>query len=336
MDETIRVWNATPLRGDEAQEAHTFRQSASEVWTLAVSPDGQRLATAGLSVGGDEPITIRDLRPSQAGFELRGRQSIVFGVAWHPNGRQIAASGLDLERKLFVVKVWDALNRRVDFELPAGMETFALAFSPDGEHLVTGREDGNVQVWDARTGAAVGRLGRHGRREQIRGLVFSADGRHLASASNAGRVNLWDATRLRQQQQPLRSFRGRVALAAMNLAFSPDGRHLAAGGADNTVKVWDVHTGRPEQTFTGHSGDVWATAFSPDPEGRWLASAGEDSTVKVWDSRSGTLLHSFRGHTGLVSSVAFSRDGRWLYSGSRDKTVKVWDVTQLGSEAGDR
>ncbi len=121
----------------------------------------------------------------------------------------------------------------------------------------------------------------------------------------------------------------------MVLAFSPDGRRLVAGGAENTVKIWDVQTGQ-EQTIRGHSGDVWATAFSPDPEGRWVASAGDDSTVKVWDSRIGTLVHSFRGHIGIVSSVAFSPDGRRLFSGSRDKTVKVWDLTQLSSEVGDR
>jgi WD40 repeat protein len=116
-----------------------------------------------------------------------------------------------------------------------------------------------------------------------------------------------------------------------NLAFSPDGRRLVAGGEGSTVRIWDVETGREPQTLLGHSGDVWAAAFSPDG-GRWVASAGEDSTVKVWDSHTGTLVRSFRGHTGLVTSIAFSPDVRLLVSGSRDGTVRVWDLKQLAQE----
>jgi eukaryotic-like serine/threonine-protein kinase len=332
-DGRVRVWDATPLWGDEGQEAFTLSQEAGEVWTVAVDPDGRRLASAGL--GANTPVKVWDVSSRRVTFEFRGHVGgAVFCVAWHPDGHRIASSGWDAEQKLFVVKVWDARTGEPGPPLPAGTETYAVAFSPDGVHLVTGSANGSVQVWDARDGQPVGKVGQHGR--PVRGLVFSRDGRQLASASGDGVVKVWDwdPTRLGDEQEPRRTFRARVPLAGMTFAFSPDGRRLVAGGVEKTVKIWDVRTGQELQTLQGHSGDVWATAFSPDDEGRWVASAGEDTTVKVWDTRNGELVHSFRGHIGLVSTVAFSHDGRLLFSGSRDKTVKCWDLTQLDQGPG--
>jgi eukaryotic-like serine/threonine-protein kinase len=332
-DGTIRVWDATPLRGDEAQEACTFSQGAGEVWTMAVSPDGHSIASAGL--GSDAPVKIWDARSGQVTVEFAGHESVVFCVAWHPDGQRIASSGWDVERKLFIVKVWDARTGEVGFELPVGTETYAVAFSRDGEYLVTGSASGTAQIWDTRAGRQRGKLGTHTR--PVRGLVFSRDGRRVASASGDGVIKLWDwdVTRLGDEQKPVRTFRARVPTAAMTFAFSPDGQRLVVGGEENTVQICDLQT-EQVQVLRGHSGDVWATAFSPDPEGSWVASAGQDSTVKVWDAKSGKLVHSFRGHTGLVSAVAFSPDGRRLFSGSRDKTVKVWDLSRLSHRARDR
>jgi WD40 repeat protein len=51
----------------------------------------------------------------------------------------------------------------------------SVAYSPDGEFIVTGSEDGTARVWRAATGQAV---------EQIRfgawGVAFSPDGRFVA------------------------------------------------------------------------------------------------------------------------------------------------------------
>jgi WD40 repeat protein/serine/threonine protein kinase len=323
-DGTIRIWDATPLEGHEGEETRTFRDG-NEVWSLAISPDGQKIASAGWS----RPTRVWDVRTEKVNVEHVGHREIVFCVAWSPDGKRIASAGGN--RALFTVKVWDPLTGQDDFALPAQPgepEFLGVAFSPDGRRLVTGRRDGTVQVWDAQTRSLVNTLDTHDR--MVRGVVFSPDGLHLASVSSDGLVKLWDATRLDEKGQKSRhTLPARSHGQCLNVAFSPHGRLLATGGKENTVKIWDVQTGKELLTLRGHSGDVYAVAFSRDAAGRWVASGGEDSSVKVWDSRTGQLLRNFRGHTGLVSTLAFTPNGRSLVSGSRDHDLKIWDVTQL-------
>jgi WD40 repeat protein len=339
-DGTIRVWDATPLRGDEGQEVLTFDRHDDEVRGVAVSPDGRRV----VSGGNGTHVKVWDAATGRVTFDFPGHSvGHVFAVAWHPEGRRIATAGAD--GRQFVVKVWDAADGRVHFEIAVGQDSSAgpyqaVAFSPDGLYLVTGKLEGDVQVWDARTGQPVqvrdagagqklNTFATHDR--EIRGLVFSRDGRHLASVSGDGEVKLWDGKRLGEKQKARLTLRARVPGPSVNVAFSPDGQRLVTGGEGNTVKIWDVEKGgEPPTTLRGHGGEVYTIAFGSDDEGRWwIASGGEDSTLKVWDGRTGELRQTFRGHTGLVSGLVFSPDGRRLYSSSRDRTVKVWDLTQL-------
>jgi WD40 repeat protein len=347
LDKTIRIWDATPLGKGEGEET-TFAHYGDELRCVAVSPNGAKIVAAGH--GG--VVKVWDSASGKLLLEIPAHAVLVWSVAWHPDGQHFATAGAGSDGAQLSVKFWDALNGQEDGPaIPAEGEKYAVPFqavafgpNPDGRYLVTGRQDGTVQIWDAKTHRKVRDLIPPSReiRREIRAVAFSPGGKHVATASGDGLIQLWDATRLDREQQPrLAPLRARVPGPCVILAFSPDGQRLASGGADNTIKVWDVQSGRVLQILRGHTGDVYTVAFSPHDGGRWIASGGEDSTVKVWDTRMEQPVpaRSFRGHTSLVCGLAFSPDGKRLYSGSRDATVKVWDVSSLdrsGTAAGGR
>ena len=79
------------------------------------------------------------------------------------------------------------------------------------------------------------------------------------------------------------------------------------------------------RALTGHTGSVFAVAFSPD--GMLIATSSGDQTARLWDTATGLIVRTLTGHTRAVNGVAFSPDGTLLAtSGSIDKTARLWDI----------
>ncbi|RUL88717.1 WD40 repeat domain-containing serine/threonine protein kinase [Tautonia sociabilis] len=324
-DDDLRGWEWDYLRRLAGQPSLTFRGHDREVCRLAFRPGGREIASA--QWGGR--LILWDPSSGAVRLDLDGSPDPgitgplsrgVFGLAFRPDGRSLAAQGPDLR-----VALLDADSGRLllEFEGDHGAVT-DLAFSPDGRTLAAATAMHALLLWRVEDGKLLAHRPR-AHAGSVADVEFSPDGRTLASASNDGEIRLWDPL-LDGEPVVLQGHEGPVRA----LAFPPDGRSLASAGADGTVRLWDLGGPGPQPgdgaILRWGGADVIALAYSPD--GRTLASAGTDQVVTLWDLDSGREPRALKGHADTIYALAFSPDGRLLASAGADRTVRVWSVEE--------
>jgi WD40 repeat protein len=242
-------------------------------------------------------------------------------------------------------------------------EVRALAFSPDGNFLVSSGTDRGVIVWDPHVGksqmvlsgpagqvncVAVTPDGRHvitgdkegtahvwrlpagqpvaklkGHSQKILRLSVGRDNRTLATAGADGGIQLWDLTDF-SSIATLEGHGGSI----LDMLMTPAGNLLATASGDCTVRLWTLPHGKPCRTLQGHRAEeadaVLCLAISPD--GELLASGGTDASIQLWELPSGHHRETLEGHFGPVISLCFSTDGTMLASGGADHNIRFWRI----------
>jgi WD40 repeat protein/tRNA A-37 threonylcarbamoyl transferase component Bud32/tetratricopeptide (TPR) repeat protein len=309
-DPARREWEWHYLRQACQDDLLTLRGHEFRVMTVAVSPDGKRLAS-GDSIG---KIKLWDAHSGEEQETLEGHKGTVWGVTFSPDGRKLLSAGSD-----YSVRVWDTVRGLELLTLSGHTNPVSCAvFSPDGKRIASASQDQTVRVWNAATGRE--QLVLRGHTNYVWSVAFSPDGKRLASSGSDSVVRVWDTN----SGKELLVLRGHNDLIVQGVAYSPDGRLLASAGQDRAVRLWDATTGRLLNTLHGHRASVMTVAFSPD--GARLVSGGSDWAVRVWATASGRELFTHKGHTNYVSAVVFSPDGSRLYSAGHDNTVRAWSA----------
>lgn len=290
----------------------------------ALSPNGRRMISidaagfvAFTSISQFEVPEGRKLLGSHRLHNSSGR-----AVAYSPNGRQAASGAED-------IVLWNVLTQEKVMRFKHQANVSSLAFSPDGQWLVSTHRDGAILVWDTVGKELMADFTGHS--EMVEAVAFKQDGKQIASGSADGSVVIWNVEPANKHAVLLWH-----TTRVNAVAFSADGNSLASNDLDGNLAMWDVAERRlrwaNKIAKRIPSEASYCAAISPD--GRWLATS-----YGVYECASGQLVCDFRTESanspiGIVPQssevrdVKFSADGQWLVSITSRGEITIRQVSQ--------
>lgn len=232
----------------------------------------------------------------------------------------------------------------------------SLAFTPDGQSLVIGGDDGVLRIWNAEGTRERRSIKAHDSR--IKKLAISLDGKTLVTAGTDGTAKIWDLATMKERRSfsapkgssrpvALNSEGTLVAIGTQEIAiydvikgseirrlkghreqvgqldFSPDGRQIVSCAGNDGVRLWNAATGEEIRRFAEGGWAECTVAMSHD--GRTLASGDISGAVTLWDADTGQRHRWLKAQDNPISGIAFSRDGNRVATASGDTTVQIWD-----------
>jgi eukaryotic-like serine/threonine-protein kinase len=320
-----RVETRTALGPSLWQEGHLA--------ALAYRPDGRTFLTAQAALSGKhwavrlwEPapgLTLGETPADSPLAEMRVPRAAV-PVAFSPDGKVSATPLFAHAARIWDATTWKPLGPLLAHTNPVT----ALAFSADGNTLLSWSEDRTVWRWDAATGKPLERR-RLGQDTEGGKAIFSPAGRTLLTRGLQS-ARLWDTATgqaIGRRLQPVGEVRHWFEETVE--AFSPDGRLVLTAGPDRSARLWDAATGKPFGVVLKNPGPIHAAAFRAD--GKVVLTAGDDESgqrgeAQLWQAVTGQPLGPALTHRGSVTAAAFSPDGKTVLTGSRDGTARFWDA----------
>ena len=191
-------------------------------------------------------------------------------------------------------------------------------------------EDKVIRVWDWRAGRTVrilrGQIGTGGRTANSTHWAISPDGplargrgtdRRTPCPGRCGDIRLYDFAS-GELKALLNGHLHRFPACLFARWQEADLGH----SSDQSAILWDVETQELLHRLEGHTGPVWAAAFTPD--GLRAVTASLDKTLRLWNVADGALVEEMTGH-GEVQGLAISPKDGSIASGDVSGEIRLWD-----------
>ncbi|MGB3138923.1 MAG: serine/threonine-protein kinase [Nodosilinea sp.] len=256
-------------------------------------------------------------------FALSLSGIVANGVVVSPSGRAIAAACSDRSVRLWNCTSGDPIYT---FRKPLGLfgvghrgAVTTLGFTPRGDALISGGEDGRLIRWNLAdySGSRLPLAG-----WQITALLVLQNN-VLAVGSGDGRIYLGP---LDQNSEPKTLVHHQDQVTA--LALNQVEKLLVSGGRDRTIRLWSLPSGRLSHTLTTPTAAITALACHPY-DGR-IVSGDQEGHVQVWSPANLDQDSVIQNSPSSVTALAISPSGHWLAIGNDDGDLNLISLQGIG------
>ncbi|KIK34863.1 hypothetical protein CY34DRAFT_812605 [Suillus luteus UH-Slu-Lm8-n1] len=265
-DKTLCLWDLETGVVLKKMEGHS-----SEVWALAVSRDGQIIASGDAGGGliawhGETGESLT--KPIKAHF--KGISSVDFS----PDGTVLATGSRD-DMKLWCTKTWQMQGEPIYCG-----DVNCVRYSPSGELLAVGTTN-NLHIYNPGTRERVASFKGHANWNYS--LAWTPDGTRLLSGGSKSdpTIREWDPSTWQQVGHPWEGHTSYIN----TIAIDPTGTLVASASTDNHVRFWRLSDRRNIGIFE-HS--AWPNTVTFSVDGRHILSGGEDKKISEWAVSKGT------------------------------------------------